>query len=219
MAATRVETNVGIARHSMVERAQSVSQFNAQALYEIARLHGQTEASVTGRATVGEVGRQVFVGIAETVGPGNPNLLATQPLAQSLQDTNLIIDPIDALSAARRVLDDEVAPLGTNDAFDGDFVGPEILASLALGASDYVQGVEQRTVSAVVGAKLQRRQQLRHHAPVIRTIRSAHRGMHPPASRRSQRTEVRTQYPSAHRISATNFSNASMPPPSPISVT
>src|ERR1700733_9005381 len=28
MAATRVETNVGIARHSMVERAQSVSQFD-----------------------------------------------------------------------------------------------------------------------------------------------------------------------------------------------
>ena len=63
MAATRVETNVGIARHSMVERAQSVSQFDAQALYEIARLHGQTEASVTGRATVGEVGRQVFVAL------------------------------------------------------------------------------------------------------------------------------------------------------------
>jgi len=115
---------------------------------------GRPRSLVTGRAPAGEVGRQVFVGIAETVGPRDPNLLATQPLAQSLQDTNLIIDPIDALSAARRVLDDDVAPLGTDDAFDGHFVGPEILVPIALGASDRTQGVEQGTVSAFVGAKL-----------------------------------------------------------------
>ena len=88
MAATRVEANAGIARHS-VERAQSVSQFRAQALYEVTRLHGQAEAFVTSRATIGEFCRQILVGITETVGPCDPNLLATQPLAQSLQDTNL----------------------------------------------------------------------------------------------------------------------------------
>src|SRR5208337_243201 len=187
MAATRVEANAGIARHSVVERAQSVSQFRAQALYEVTRLHGQAEAFVTSRATVGKVGRQIFVGIAETVGPRDPNLLTTQPLAQSLQDTNLIIDSIDALSAVRRILDDDVAPFGTDDAFDGDFGGLEVLASVALGATDRVQGVEQGTMSAVVGAKLQRRQQPGHHATVVGTVRSAHRGMHTPAPRRSKR--------------------------------
>src|SRR5208337_2725948 len=85
---------------------------------------------------------------------------------------------------------DDVAPLGTDDAFDGDFVGLQILASVALGASDRMQGVEQGTVSAVVGAKLQRRQQLGHHATVVGTVRSAHRGMHAPAPRRSKRPRL-----------------------------
>jgi hypothetical protein len=40
MTATRVKADTGIARHSMIERAQSVGQFDAQALYENARLHG-----------------------------------------------------------------------------------------------------------------------------------------------------------------------------------
>src|SRR5690242_21383801 len=52
----------------------------------------------------------------EPVRAHDPDLLAAQPLAQGLQHADLIVDAVDALSAAGRVLKHDVPPLGADDA-------------------------------------------------------------------------------------------------------
>ena len=130
------------------------------AVGERPRVGGQAEPLVAGGPARGEVGRQILVGVAEAVGARHPDLLAAQPLAQGLQHADLVVDAVHPLAAARRVLDHDVAPLRADHALDGDLVGPEVLPPFALRAPDRVEGVEQGAVRAVVGAEVERGQQL-----------------------------------------------------------
>ena len=58
---------------------------------------------------------------------------------------------------------------------------------------DRVQRVEQGAVRAVVGAEIQRRQELRHHPAIVRAIRGAHGGVDAPALRRAERPGLSDQ--------------------------
>ena len=101
-----------------------------------------------------------------------------------------VVDAVHPLAAARRVLQHDVAPLGADDALDGHLVRLEELPSLALSPPDRIQGVEQGTVGAVVGAELQCRQQLRQHPAVVGPVRSTHCCVHAPALRGAKRPRL-----------------------------
>ena len=174
----------GIPRSSR-RNASAISARSA--IRERPRLGGQAEPLVAGGPALGEVGRQVLIGVAEPIGTRHPHLLAAQPLAQRLQHADLVVDPIHPLPAAGRVLDHDLAPLRADHALDGDLVGPEVLPPLALRAPDRVEGIEQRAVRAVVGAEVERSQQLGHHPAIVGAVRGAHRGVDAPALRRAER--------------------------------
>jgi hypothetical protein len=193
MPPARVEAHARVARQPAVELRQCIGHLRPQRVGEGPRLGGQVEPRVAGRAARGEVGRQVLVRVAEAVGPDHPDLLAAQPVAERLQDADLVVDAVHPLPAARRVLQHDVAPLRADHALNRDLVGAEILPSRALGAADRRQRVEHRAVRAVVGAEVERGEEPRHHAAVVGAVGGAHRAVHPPAVRDAERAGLARQ--------------------------
>ena len=91
------------------------AHFRLDALDETIGLDRQIQRRVIGRALGLEVGGQVFVGVAVTVGADDPDFLAAQLLAQCLEHANLVGDAVDALAALGVGLHHGVAPEAADD--------------------------------------------------------------------------------------------------------
>jgi hypothetical protein len=137
---------------------------------------GQSEALVAGVTARVEVGGEILVGVAPPLRADDPHLFAPQPVAQALQDTDLVADATDALGAVGRLLDDDVEPLRPDHALDRD-LGQVVIPPPVGRGPDRRDRVEERAVGRVVRAELERRQQLRQHASVVRAVGGADHGM------------------------------------------
>lgn len=79
-----------------------------------------SEPRVTGGPPVGEIARQVVVGISEAFRSCDPDLFAADLIAKALEHAQLIVHAVHPLLAVRRFLDHDVAPLRSDDTLHGD---------------------------------------------------------------------------------------------------
>ena len=92
--------------------------FLLQPIHELLFILWQAQSFVVGVSPIQEIGRQVLIGIAVTIRSHHPDFLASEPLAQDLQNTNLIYYPVNPAPAIFIFIVDRVRPRGRDDATD-----------------------------------------------------------------------------------------------------
>jgi hypothetical protein len=96
-------------------------------------VQGKPEGGIVFGPSGLEVGRQILVGIAIAIGAFDPDLLATQLLAQRLQRANLIGDPVD--------------------------LGPTLMATVLAGIAEFERElIQERIRSGIAAAKARGKQ-------------------------------------------------------------
>jgi hypothetical protein len=176
MLAGRAQAHLGIGRQAGIQCRQPPAEVLLEGCEEGLHVRGLAEGQVVDVPLGLEVPGKVLVGVAVAVCPLDPDLLAPQPLAQGLEDADLVVDAVDALPV-RPLLDEELLQLGPDDPGNGDFgAGYDVPAVLAMGPQP-VQCLDHGPVLGVVGAEGQSGQNRRQHAPIVVGVGAVDQGL------------------------------------------
>ena len=173
------DLHVRVLRQGAIEVRQGLRHLLPHLGDKCVGILGELQRGIVGGPLRVEVGGQVLVGVAVAVGAPDPDLLAAQPLAQRLQDADLVGDPVDACVAVLVPVQDGVLPGAAHHALQGDVLVGRVGVQLAVGILLHQrQGAEDRPVRLVVGAEVQGVQQARHHAAVVGAVGVADDRLH-----------------------------------------
>ena len=179
------KADLRVVRQADIQPAQRLFHRLLQVADELACIHGLLQRRVIGVAPGVEIRRQIVVGVAEPIGPLDPDLLAPEAVAKRLQHADLVVDAVDALRPARRLFDENLLHLGTNDVVDRHLVaGNELLPAVAVSLKPG-QGLGDGPMRHVVGAKRQRLEQQGQHLAVMMAVGTAKHGVNAPLIRRT----------------------------------
>jgi hypothetical protein len=95
---------------------------------------GLLQFFIVGGTLGAEICRQIVIRVTETIRAFNPNFLAPQAFSKCLQDTDFVVDAVDALGSVGRCLQKNILELGPDDTVDRDLVtGDKLLSTVAVG--------------------------------------------------------------------------------------
>ena len=178
-------SDAAVARHADVENLERLAHFDLEIGDEAIRVERQLQRPIIRCALRLEVGREILVRVAISVGADDPDLLAPKLVAQGVQDTDLVGDPVDALPSPGIFFNDRFAPEALHDAVDRhDFFGRESLESCPGVTLQEIERLDDRAMVRIVRAEFQALEDFGHHAAVMTLVGIAdHRSQRRPVAR------------------------------------
>ena len=131
--------------------------------------HGEQEVALGGVEFRHVVpGADVVVRVPVAIGADHPDLLAPQLVAEGLQGTDLVGDPVDARPPLGVLLDDRLPPEPARHAVDRHVFVGGVGVQPGVGVPlQEVEGLDDQVMVPVVRAEIQGPEDLRHHAAVM----------------------------------------------------
>ena len=175
--ALQADPDQGVRRQAGVQGVQRLAHLGLKIGDEAIGFERQVQRLVVRGSLRLEVGRHVVVRVPVAIGADHPDLLAPQLVAECLQGTDLIGDPVDARPPLGVLLDDRLPPEPACHAVDRHvFLGGEGV-QLGVGVPlQEVEGLDDRAMAPVVRAEIQGPEDLRHHPPVMALVGVADHG-------------------------------------------
>jgi hypothetical protein len=114
--------------HARIQGPKRLTHFGLEIGDEAIGFERQLQRLIIRYALRLEVGREVLIGVAVSVGTDDPDLFAAQLFAKGLQNADFIGDPVDALPPLGILLDNGFSPESAHDIVDRHhFLGGECL--------------------------------------------------------------------------------------------
>jgi hypothetical protein len=120
------------------------------------------------------IGRQIIIGIPQPIRSDHPDRFTAQALAQGVERTDLVVNPIHTDLATWVSLHHEFAPIRGNNACNRGCAihGKVLFATVSVGL-DQSQRLDDGTMCRRVGSEIEGIEQRREHTPVMPTVRGS----------------------------------------------
>jgi hypothetical protein len=123
------------------------------------------------------IGRQIISGMPKPIRSDHPDRFTAQALAQGVERTDLVVNPMHTDLATRVSLHHEFAPMRGHDACTRDRAinGNVLCAAVSVGL-DEGQRVDDGTMCRRVGSAIEGIEQRREQTPIMPTVRGSSNG-------------------------------------------